>query len=154
MTDVATILQQSQNFNNSSSSLVDGFATTGPVWPVMLIVVAALIVLLFSTHAYRWALRSASAFASSIEYAIKGVATALVMAVFALPLYGLSQTTPGQRELVLQALAVTAVGYVALVVLGFVGDRVWALLVKRHEAATGHAPFETWGPDEDEEVSG
>lgn len=154
MTGVALQAAQNASLYNASTDFTNGFASSGPIWPVLLIVIAVIIVLLFSTRAYTWALHSASAFASSLEYAIKGVATAIVLAIFSAPIYALSQTTPGQRELVVQALAVIVVGYVALVVLGFIGDRVWALLVKRHEAATGHAPFEGWLAEEDEEVSG
>lgn len=143
------LLQQTGNLSNASASFSSGFGSSTALVATFAVVAATLIVLLGSQHAYRWALRSASTFARSLEYAIKGVATAAVLAVFAAPLYALAQTTPGQRRLVAVALLAIAVGYVGLVVLGVIGDRAWELIVRRHEEATGHAPFENWGTEAD-----
>lgn len=146
MTNTAVLLQETANFSNASQS----FGNAEAMLPVLVLVAAILIVLAFSSRAYRWAIQASSAFASSLDYAIKGVATTIVLAVFATPLYALSQTTPGQRDLVAQAGVLLIVGYIALVTLGIVGDRVWALLAARHEEATGHRPFENWGEEASE----
>lgn len=134
---------------NASSGFASGFGSTGALLGAVIVVAAVMIVLVFSTTAYRWALQSASAFAATVEYAIKGVATAIVAAVFIAPLYALSQTSPGQRALVVKALAVLVVGYVALVVLGVIGDRLWAQLVKQHEEATGNHPLDRLSTEAD-----
>lgn len=150
MTDTAVLLQETANYSNAS--FASSSSNLEPLLPVLLVVTAGVIVLAFSTRAYRWAIQASSAFASSLEYAIKGVATVLVIAVFAAPLYALSQTTPGQRELVAQAGVVLIVGYIGLVTLGIIGDRVWSLLARRHEEVTGHRPFENWGEEASDDV--
>lgn len=136
---------------NASSGFASNFNSTGPLLAIITIIIAVIIVLAFSTRAYRWALHSASVFASSVEYAIKGVATAIMLAIFTAPLYAASQATPAQRQLVFKGVALVVGGYVALVGLGIAGDYIWQLLSKRHEAATGHAPFENWGTETDSE---
>lgn len=134
----------------SSDGLMSGFASMTELLPVLLVVVAAIITIAFSQRAYRCVLNASSVFAASVEYAIKGVVTAIFIGIIALPIYLLGQTTPSQRSLVAMAVGVIIVGYAGLVVLGIIGDRIWANVVARHQEATGHAPFENWGQEADD----
>lgn len=148
---MSVVLQQTEGIQNATNSFASE-TVAGDAVVLGVFVIAVAFVLVFSTRAYVWALRSASAFATSLEYAIKGCATAVVLAIFASPLYLLSQTTPDQRRLVAIAAGLVVVGYVALVIMGLVGEQVWKQLAKRHEEATGHRPFENWGADDGEEA--
>lgn len=112
-----------------------------PVLGVVL-VSAVFIGVLSSTQAYFWVLQASETFTQSLEYAIKGVATAIVIGVLVAPIYLFQQASPGEQTMVLQAIGAIILGYVGLVVLGYIGDHIYQRIARQHEEVTGHAPFE------------
>lgn len=127
-------------FGNMTSSFAD---STGlfPIAAVVIVIGLVIVGLISSARFYRAVLNASGAFARSFEYAIKGVATAAVIAVFVGPLYLFSQLDGQSRSVVYQAIGALVAGYVGLVVLGYVGDSIWSRIRDRHEEVTGEQPF-------------
>jgi len=137
------------NLSAASNNLTNGFGDMGAVIPVAILVAVIVIGLVSSVRFYRLALTASGRFAASLEYAIKGVVTAAVIAAFGAPLYLLAAMDGGTRALVYRGAAVVVVGYVGLVALGFVGERLWHRIVSQHEAATGGHPLDRFRGDEE-----
>lgn len=138
------------NLSAASNNLTNGFGDMGAVIPVAILVVVITVGLVSSVRFYRLALKASGRFAASVDYAIKGVVTAAVLAAFAAPLYLLAMMDAGTRSLLYRGAAVAVVGYVGLVALGYVGERVWGRVVSQHEAATGNHPLDRFrGQDEE-----
>jgi len=146
--------QTPANLSSASSNITNGFGDLSAVLPVAVLLVVIIIGLVSSVRFYRLALKASGRFATSLEYAIKGVVTAAVLAVFAAPLYLLATMDAGTRSLLYRGAVLVVAGYFALVALGYVGERVWGRIVSQHEAATGNHPLDRFDTDDaDQEVA-
>lgn len=135
---------------NASSGMTSGFADATHLFPVVAVVGLVLLVMglgvtLESLKAYKWVLDAIESFGRSVEYALKGLVTAVVIGLVAGPIYLISQMDSQTQGMIAQAIGLVIAGYVGLVALGYIGDKVWKRIVSQHEAATGHKPFENWG---------
>lgn len=141
---------------SSGMAIQNGFANSfGLVGPVLLVVFATLVIGLFigmlqSLKVYDRIWRVIESFGRSVEYALKGVVTAVVIGLIVGPIYFISQMDSQTQGMVAQAIGLVIAGYVGLVALGYLGDKVWQRIVSQHEDATGHKPFENWGEASDD----
>lgn len=135
-------------WGNATSGFADMSGSGGVVLGLAAVILLLVVGLTMSARFYRMVLNASGAFARSFEYATKGVATAIVIGVFAAPLYLFAQLDTGGRTLVYRAIGLLIVGYAALVVLGWIGDRVWTRIARQHERVTGHRPLEGLGEDD------
>lgn len=138
--------------HNASGGINSGMASSielvaPAVVMIMFILVFAAII--SSAHRYKWLLNRFTAVKQSLIYATKGLLTALVLALIGAPVYAWTQLDSGTKGLALQAIGIVIAGYISLAVLGYIGDRVWSMIVRRHREATGHAPFEGWFEESD-----
>jgi uncharacterized membrane protein YeaQ/YmgE (transglycosylase-associated protein family) len=135
--------------NNASASITGGFGNSMQlVPPVLVVLVGALIVgvmipLLQSLTAYEWVLSAIESVGRSVNYAIKGVITAVIIGAVFGPVYYLSTVDSETQGVLLEVIAFLVGGYLGLVALGYIGDYVWQRIGDQHEAATGHRPFES-----------
>lgn len=149
--DLSVVAQQTTpEFANASSDLASSFGSSGAVLALFLVIALVIVGLISSVQFYRWALEATGRFAASIEYALKGVLTAIVIAVFAAPFYLISTIDPGTRRTVAMAVAGLLIAYGGLVILGVIGEAAWRRIVAQHEAATGRHPLERFSGDSEE----
>jgi len=133
MTDVSVFAATPTpvGLQNASSGFADA---TGLVPLTAAVVLLGLLVvgLVSSARFYQWVLNSTTHFARSLEYAVKGIATALVIGVFASPFYLYTTLDGGTRRLIWQAL-------------------VWSRIAEQHETVTGHRPLEGLAAEADDD---
>lgn len=129
-------------WGNATSGFADMSGSGGVVLGLAAVILLLIVGLTMSARFYRMVLNASGALARSFEYAVKGVATTVVIGVFAAPFYLFAQHDGGTRGLVYRAVGLLIIGYAGLVVLGWVGERVWVRIARQHERVTGHRPLE------------
>lgn len=131
-------------WGNASMSLTDGFASTtglgGIVALTMYIVVAILAVAVLAPWLaqYRLPTRLARAFGSSVEYAIKGLATTAALAITAAPVYLLATTNGETQRNVGLVIGGLVAAYISLVAIGWLADQAFQRFID------AHPEFDSW----------
>jgi hypothetical protein len=144
------MISQNDTLVNASSGLA-GTNSAGSLLAVGGVVILLVLGIVGSQTVYRAVLAGSSRFAQSLEYAIKGVATALFLGIISAPLYLLSQLDGQSRVMAGKIIGGLLVAYGGLVVLGFIGEKAWGVLNRRHERATGHTLSERLATDSEGE---
>lgn len=138
-------------FENASSGLGNSINSTGPLVLVVGAVLALVVGILASQRIYYAVIKGTSRFAQSVEYALKGVATLFVVGLLSLPIYVLA-TIDGQTRLLAGVVLVgLVVAYLGLVLMGYLGEKVWIRLNEQHEKATGETLTEKLATESDGE---
>jgi hypothetical protein len=138
-------------FENASSGIANGFNSTGPLVLIVGAVLALVVGILASQRIYYTVLKGTSRFAQSVEYALKGVATLFVVGLLSLPIYVLA-TIDGQTRLLAGVVLVgCVVAYLGLVLMGYLGEKVWIRLNEQHENVTGESLTDRLATDSDGE---
>jgi hypothetical protein len=128
--------------------------SVGSAWglaPAVLVVIIGVIAVLASQTLYQALVAGTGKFAQSLGYALKGLATALIVGVLGLPVYLISQMSGDQQILAGQVILGLLAAYGGLVVLGMIGERAWSIINTRHERATGETLGDRLTPEEDGE---
>lgn len=158
-TPTPTPVPTAEPLANASSSINGGFASsvgvTGPL-VIGLYIVGALLAAQFVAPwlaKSRLVSRVSDRVVASVNYAIKGLAATAVLGVLAAPVY-LVATSDGQTQgVVLQAIAVLAVAYIALVGIGWLADRAVTAFLNAHPEHDEWSDLFPDTPDEDDLTS-
>lgn len=122
---------------NASMSVQTGFADATGLGGVVIFLLYIIGALLAASYVAPWLAKSrllsrtGARIADSMEYAIKGAASA-VLAVAAAPVYLLTQLDAGTRGVALRYFGYAIVTYIVLVIVGWLTDRAIRAFVDAH----------------------
>jgi len=136
---------------NASSSLANSVGSTWGLASAVVVVLIGVIAVLASQTLYQALVAGTGKFAQSLSYALKGLATALILGVLGLPVYLISQMSGDQQMLAGQVLLGLIAAYGLLVGLGMFGEKAWSVINTRHERATGETLGDRLTTDEEGE---
>lgn len=111
---------------NASASLTNGFGSSfGLFGPILVVLVAAIVLVFVGSHVNRieWLHDKLKAFSRSLYYTAVGVGFSLFVALFATPVYYLSQADGQTQARVGYALAGLVGAYVVFTGLGWVVEK-------------------------------
>lgn len=121
-----TAANASAEYLNASTDMVSGFGDSfGLALPVVAIVLAAMALVFIGSSVQRieWLHEKLKAFSQSLYYTAVGVATTVVLAVFAAPVYLIAQADGETRGIIGVVAGAVVLGYVVFTALGWVVDR-------------------------------
>jgi len=137
---------------NATSSLTNSVGSAWGMAPIVGLVLIAVLGILASQTLYHYAVKSGHWFGKSLGYAFKGVLTTLAIGVIVAPLYALSQIPQESQVLAGKIVGGLILAYLGLVVLGYIGEKVWVLLNKRHHEATGQSLAQRFKSDTEDQA--
>jgi len=114
------------NFSNASSNMANSFGTAGALLPVLAVLIAVLAALIIGSNVSRieWVHKKLIAFSESLYYTVVGIASTVVITVFAAPVYLLSKADGKTQQWVLVVIAGLVAAYVVFTTLGYIVDRL------------------------------
>jgi len=119
-----TTIALSTNMTNASSSLTDGFGSSGGLVPIISIVIIVSVAIFVGSSVSRieWFHDKLKTFSQSLYYTAIGVASTIVLGVFVAPIYYISQADGQTQKWALIGIAGVIVAYVVFTILGYVVD--------------------------------